>query len=309
MAPVAMLAWLVLAQDALLKELTSDDFLKRQAAMESVKRLDDKGKKALAEGLVKSAEEFARDADAKRAKVVNDLLAKRHDEKTVKKKTQELRTIWEKIPFPVPPEAQKHVAELSKGMEELWKAQYPDLSTVMESETVRPPMQKFATMEEAAAACGEKKAIAEIKKMREALAFDERARWKLLLPDTAYKVLVKNEEIFKKAKGDVAMQECEYRGSITMNMFRVLFGSTALQIDPALSRECRKWSKFIDEGGKGGAYGVHSDSPNEDMSNGGPDGNISAWLLMTSDRGHIGAIFKWGSLGIGYHGKWWTWRG
>lgn len=305
----AALAIALLAQDDVLKDLLSDDFAKRQVAVESIGRLDDKAKKALAEGVLKSAQDVARGADELRRKAADDLLSKRPDEKALKKKTQELRQISDKIAFPMTADGFKLQGELRTKLEELWRQQYPDLSNLMESDAIRPWMEKFSTMEQAAEKCGEKKVVAEIKKMREALAVDEHAQWKLLLPDAAVKTLLKNEEVFRKAKGDQAMQECEYRASVVMNMYRVLMGASAASLSPALSRECRKWSAFIDGGGKGGAYGVHSDSPNEDMCNGAADGSMAAWLLMASDREHIAAIFRWGSLGIGYHGRWWTWRG
>ena len=71
----------------------------------------------------KTAQDIAKGADELRRKAADDLLSKRLDEKALKKKTQELRQISDKIAFPITADGFKLQGELRTKLETLLGAE------------------------------------------------------------------------------------------------------------------------------------------------------------------------------------------
>lgn len=298
-----MLWMILLVQTTPLEDLLSEAEEKRAAAVEAIGRLEAAERRKLGAKLKKLAEDVAKEHEKAVADALKGLLAGRPDAATLKAEREEIKRLGDAIPYPQTQGGMKLAAELTEKLQDLWKRQYPDLAGVA---TENP---KLASIEEAAKLCEADAALKAIAKSREKTTIDEHGQWELLLPAHAVRVLKGNERSHLEAREDLKMKECEYRATVTINMYFVLMGSGALSLNLALARDSREWSKHIDGGGKGGAAGVHSNYANENMGRGGEDGESAAWQMMTSDNAHINAMFRWGTLGIGHHGGWWTWRG
>lgn len=296
--------WLamLLVQDPL-ADLVGEDEEKRAAAVVAIGDLEAAERRKLGTKLKKLADELTKEHEKAVAAALKELLAGRPDEATLKAEREEIKRVGDAIPYPQTQGGMKLAAELSEKLKDLWGRQYPDLAVVA---TENP---KLASIEEAARLCEADATLKVIAKSREKTTIDEHRQWELLLPKHAVQVLTNNERSHLEAREDLKMKECEYRASVTINMYFVLMGSGSLNLNLALARDSREWSAHIDGGGKGGAAGVHSTAPNENMGRGGEDGEGAAWQMMTSDNAHINAMFRWGTLGIGHHGGWWTWRG